>query len=342
MDTPKAAIRHAGAPRGVPAVWGAGRLWFLASVVLAAAVSSMALRPAIGDAGQVGRVTGAQSPSKCLLPALIGLERSSAEGELEDSAAPACTRRLRRGHITIIDPHRRGPLRVVSQAPRARTPIDRRQPVNITLEAAPPLPRGCRAPAFYKVLVHTSRLIVWAIARAHHESATIETYYACTRPHGPKRIIAQAETEGDQSGSSIVQLTSAGVFVGLVEGFGSKDGSSETLAIHDVLSGNSFEIRVSDHPSGYSGSAEPQIQELAKLGSPVGEGANPFVLNTNGDIAWIGETEPSSTQPRQFVLYLHDHHQTREVATGPDISNLAFSGKSLQWRSAGVTHATPA
>jgi hypothetical protein len=276
------------------------------------------------------------------VPALVGLERSPAEGELEPNTHTTCGRLLRQGHLTILDPRRRGPLRVIAQSPRTGTAVARRTRVNLTLRPSPPLPKSCRAPASYKVLVHTPQLVVWTIARAHREGATIETYYACSPPHGAKRAIGRAVTEGEEYSSSLVHLTAAGPYVGLIEEYGSKGGSSETLTIQDARTGETFTIRVSDHPSDYAAGAEPQIEELQQLGNPVGECANPYILNTNGDLAWIGQTEPTPGQPRRDVLYLHDPHQTREVTAAPEITDLAFNGTLLTWRSAGVTHSTPA
>jgi hypothetical protein len=347
MHTRKAAIRHA--PRTLeritaPAVWVAARPRRLASLVLVAGASALALLPTTGTDGQALALTGAhaRSRSACRVPALVGLERSPAEGELEPNPGTACGRLLRRGHLTIRDARRRGPLRVISQTPRTGTPVARRTQVNLTLEPSPPLPKGCRAPAFYKVLVHTPRLVVWKIARGHREAATIETYYACSPPHGVKRAIGRAVTEGEEYSSSLVDLTAAGPYVGLIEAYGSKGGSSETLTVQDARTGETFTIRVSDHPSDYAAGADPQIEELRELGNPVGEGANPYILNANGDLAWIGETEPTPGQPRQHVLYLHDPHQTRQVTAATEITDLAFNGTLLTWRSAGIAYSTAA
>jgi hypothetical protein len=327
-----------------PAARVAARPRRLASLVLVAGASALALLPAAGAAGQALALTSAhaRSRSACRVPGLVGLERSPAEGELEPNTTTACGRLLRRGHLTILDPHRRGPLRVISQSPRAGIPVARRTQVNLTLEPSPPLPKSCRAPTSYKVLVHTPQLVVWEISRAHHEGATIETYYACSPPNGAKRAIGRTVTEGEEYSSSLVDLTAAGPYVGLIEEFGSKGGSSETLTVQDARSGETFTIRVSDHPSDYAAGAEPQIEELQELGNPVGEGANPYILNANGDVAWIGQTEPTPGQPRQDVLYLHEPQETREVAAAPEITDLAFSGRSLTWRSAGVRQSTPA
>jgi hypothetical protein len=267
MRTRKAAIRHA--PRilegiAVPAAWIAARPRRLASLVLVASISALALLPAAGTAGEALALT--------------------------------------RAHVR-------------SQS-------------------------ACRVPARHKALIHTPQLVVWEIARAHREAATITTYYACSPPHGAKRAIGRAATEGEEYGSTIVYLTAAGPYVGLIEVYGSKGGSSETLTVQNARTGETFTIRVSDHPSSYTGGAEPQIQELRELGNPVGEGANPYILNTNGDLAWIGQTEPTPGQPRQDVLYLHDQHQTREVTAAPEITDLTFNGTLLRWRSAGVAHAT--
>jgi hypothetical protein len=202
-------------------------------------------------------------------------------------------------------------------------------------------PSKCRAPAHHKALVHTSRLVVWEISRVEYEVATVETYYACTLPHGPKRVIAQEESELE-GGSSLEGLTSAGVFVGFNERYGSKNGGDERLTVDDVLTGHKFEIVVESYATEYGGGGDRQLPELERLGEPIGKRVHTFVLNGSGDVAWLGETEHSPTKPGQFVLYLHDHHGTRKLASGPDISGLAFIGTSLTWQSAGVAQSAPA
>lgn len=289
-----------------------------------------------------GRVQQLPKLPECHVPRLLGLERAFAAGALRNYLVPECAR-LHLGHITIRHLHRRGRLIVVSQTPRARTPTVGYGSVNVTLAPAPPVPKRCRPPAFYQVLVHTPRLVVWKITRgteAHGSESFIENYYACAPPKGRKRVIATAFSEGTRGGA-IEALSSAGSVVGVTSGSGNQYGSSETLAVYNLKTGRKFHITVSRYSEGSSVPGEGPAG-LAKLGKPVGEGAEPFVLNPNGDVAWLGKIEQPSTQPPQFVLYLHDQHGTRRITAGPNISNLAFAGALLTWESAGVAQSAPA
>ena len=293
----------------------------------------------IGASGQVK-----QYPSlpECRVPRLLGEEADFAEGALGGRLVPECER-LQLGHVTIRHLHSRGPLIVVSQTPRAGTPTVGYRSVKITVAPAPPLPKSCRAPAFYKLLVHASGLLLWKIKRAgtgeNPEEEPTETYYACTPPTGRKRVVANVG-QYPLGGSSIDKLTSAGSFVGLTENVGGQYQSTENLKVDDVLTGRTFEIIVSSSTGGSVGPED--LPELFKLGAPVGQGAQPLVLNSGGDVAWVGETEKSSTQPAQFVLYLHDQHGTRKVAVGPQITGLAFRGSLLTWQSIGTAESAPA
>jgi streptogramin lyase len=289
-----------------------------------------------------GRVQQLPKLPVCHVPRLLGLERAFAAGALHNYLVPECSR-LHLGHITIRQVHRRGRLIVVSQTPRVGTPTVGYGGVNVTLAPAPPIPKRCRPPAFYQVLVDTPRLVVWKIkrgTRAHDTESFTENYYACAPPKGRKRVIATACSQGT-SGGAIEALSSAGSVVGVTSSGGNQYGSSETLAVYNLATGRKFIITVSNYSEGSSSPTEGP-EELAKLGKPAGQGAEPFVLNPNGDVAWLGKTEPSSTQPSQWVVYLHDQHGTRRVTAGPDISNLAFAGTLLTWRSAGVTQSAPA
>jgi hypothetical protein len=324
-------------------ILSARRLWLVASTALTIAVSAMTLNSASVYAGEGVSAPPVQPSSQCEVPRLLGLDRSFAEGELKDDTVDPCAGRLELGHVTVRHPHRRGALIVVSQTPRAGAAIEGPTRVRFTLARAPALPKSCRAPAFYEVFTDTPHLVLWKIIRGHYEEGeATETYYACTPPHGPKRVIAEPEIEGLESGSSIEGLTSAGAFVGFNKIYGSKNGGGETLTVDDVSTGHKFEIVVESYATEYGGGGNKQLPELERLGRPVGKVVHTFVLNASGDVAWLGETEHSPAQPGQFVLYLHDHHGTRKIASGPDITGLAFSGSSLTWQSAGVAQSTPA
>ena len=219
----------------------ARRLWLVASMAFTVAVSAMAVNPAGVYAGEGVGAPGVPPSPQCQVPRLLGLDRSFAERELKEDSVDACAGRLELGHVTVRHPHRRGALIVISQTPRAGTAIEGPTRVRITLARAPALPKSCRAPAFYEVLADTPQLVLWKIIRGHYEEGeATETYYACAPPDGPKRVIAKPEIEGLESGSSIEELTSAGVFVGFNERYGSKNGGGETLTVEDVLNGHKF------------------------------------------------------------------------------------------------------
>jgi hypothetical protein len=96
---------------------------------------------------------------RCTVADLIGIDRAFATEALEDyrpfakeSDNSSCEGRVVLGHITIRHRHRRGPLIVVSQAPRAGTLTEGYLRVNLELEPVPEVPGSCHAPAFYPVL----------------------------------------------------------------------------------------------------------------------------------------------------------------------------------------------
>jgi len=87
--------------------------------------------------------------------------------------------------------------------------------------------------------------------------------------------------------SSIDKLTSAGSFVGLTENVGGQYQSTENLKVDDVLTGRTFEIIVSSSTGGSVGPED--LPELFKLGAPVGQGAQPLLLNSGGDVPGWGK-----------------------------------------------------
>ena len=129
--------------------------------------------------------------------------------------------------------------------------------------------RSCRAPASHKLLVHTSTVIVWKLARPSRESPdgeipATETYYGCVPPDGPKRVIVRAQTWLEEA-SRITRLISAGSFVAATKATGGKYGSGETLTIRNVRSGGAFQIMVSNEASDYEGGGgEQQLPEARK------------------------------------------------------------------------------
>ena len=194
--------------------------------------------------------------------------------------------------------------------------------------------------------MHTSRLIVWKIARASRESRNGEvpatvTYYGCAPPHGQARDRSSGIVVEETS--RITRLISAGSCVAATEAAGGKSGSRETLTVRDVSRGATFRITLSEEASDYEGAGEEQaLPELESLGSPVGVGMDGLALDARGDVAWVGRTESSSEQPQQLVLYLHDRRGTREVAVGQEITGLDFRDSMLMWRSAGLAQSTQA
>jgi len=274
--------------------------------------------------------------SVCRVPRLLGLERGYAEEEISRPAS-GCAR-LRLTHVVIRHTHHRGALIVVSQVPRAGTPISGHGGVRITLAPAPPFPAGCRAPTLYLTPIDAPRLIAWEVTHSGESGNGVteerrEKLYACVPPEGPKRLIGEV-------GEGPLELVSAGSFIAFLESYGGEGGRGETLHLYDVLAGRSLEISVSRF--GAEGEAEAPAAELVALGEPLGRGAESVALDASGDLAWVGETEQSPTQPRQFVLYLRDQHGTRKLAVSSAIANVAFSGSELTWTAAGVEQSAPA
>jgi streptogramin lyase len=277
---------------------------------------------------------------RCPVPDLIGMDRAFATDALEDYRPfseeldnESCEGRVVLGHITVRRRHRRGPLIVVSQAPRAGTLTEGYLRVNLELAPVPEVPSSCRAPAFYPVLVRKPRLVVWSVTTGEHSESTA-TYYGCIPPHGRIRAISRLGEEST-GGSSVRKLISAGPFVGFTVSGGDQYGGSKDLDVYDVATGRSLLNVIVEEYS--ISSSISWAAELARLGKPIGLGAQTFVLNANGDVAWLGQTEASPTQAREFVLYLHDRHGTRRVTVGPQITGLAFMGSLLTWQAAGAT-----
>jgi hypothetical protein len=207
---------------------------------------------------------------------------------------------------------------------------------------------SCRAPAGHRPLVHTPRLVLWKVGRPGKpqspsgELPATTTAYACVPPRGPTRLIARAGRWLEE-GEQITRLRSAGSTVGTVVYESGKYGSSETLIADEVASGRRFMLALSSEPSSYEGvSGDQQILELERIGTPVGFGVAVYAVGVGGDVAWVGRTVASASQPSQSVLYLHDERETRIVAVGSQITGLAFRGSLLTWDAAGVTQSTQA
>jgi virginiamycin B lyase len=276
---------------------------------------------------------------QCHVPRLLGLERVFAEIALEDRLAPECER-LSIGHVTVRHLHRRGRMIVVSQTPRAGTATVGYRGVRITLEPAPALPKACRAPAFYKLLVDTSQLIVWEVKKRsgpYPEEEFTDTDYACAPPDGHKRVVG-AGFSGGTCGGTVLELVSAGSSVAVDESGGCQYGSSETLKVFDLRNGHEFETTVDSEVSGVN----EELPALATLGTPVGYGAHAIAVDPSGDVAWVGETEAKAGRSAESVLYLHDQQGTRRLATGSQITDVAFVGTTLSWMSGGVVASTDA
>jgi hypothetical protein len=279
----------------------------------------------------------------CRVPNLVGLDRAFAEEAVNADPNADCEGKLEFGHISIRRMRRLGRLIVVSQTPRAGSSADRLQRVSVELERVPQVPPHgtCRVPAFDRPVVRSSQLLMWEVTLGAPDEST-ETYYACTRPHGPTRVVDRA-SENLGGGESVEHLTSAGPFVGFCLSYGSKQGGGASVQTYDVLSGRTtFAITADSYFSGYAGGAGPQLlPELETLGRPVGRGVHGLVLNVHDDVAWLGETEQSTGQPSDVVLYLHDAHGTRMIEASRAISKLALNGPLLTWESEGKGKSSP-
>ncbi len=307
------------------------RLAALALAICVSAALGAGASPAAAARAAVGGLAATQG---CRVPRLLGLERGYAEGALAEPPAPGCVR-LVIGHVSVRHLRRRARMIVVSQTPRAGTPTVGHERIRITLEPAPPLPSTCRAPAYYRLLVDTPTLIVWQIKRGERPDPLeefTETDYACAPPKGPKRSVASSFSYLT-CGGAVEQLVWGGSFVAVAESSGCQYGSSQTLGVIEVRSGRRFEVTID---GSRSGAREEEVPELAKLGAPVGFGAEQLALDPSGDVAWVGQTEAKTGPTGESVLYLHDAHGLRRVAAGPQISDVAFHGSLLTWKLDGV------
>lgn len=50
------------------------------------------------------------------------------------------------------------------------------------------------------------------------------------------------------------------------------------------------------------GGSDDELPALAKLGIPVGYGADPIALDSRRDVAWVGETEAKAGQPAEDLI----------------------------------------
>ncbi len=126
----------------------------------------------------------------------------------------------------------------------------------------------------------------------------------------------------------------AGHYLAYVTNYGSKYGASETLTVEDVMNGSVTEIATDNDSSGYVGGVGGALQlpELERLGPPLGRGVYEFALGTNGDVAWVGDTEVAAGMPAQAVLYLSGRRHIEKLAVGQRIDGLHFSGPLLRWQ----------
>lgn len=291
---------------------------------------------------RVARLTAAgdlhQFPPRpvCHIPSVLGMERPFALALLNDELTPGC--RVSSGRVRILGGGR-GQLIAVAQSPRAGSPTEGYARVSFVLkrESPKPPPRTCRAPSFFKVLVRSSRLVVWkAVDGGPDESS--EAFYACVPPHGVTRTIAS--TYDDLSGgTSLEQLTHAGSTVAYVLSSGSKYGGDQRLVVQRVPRGRKLSIATDDYDSGYVAGAEsPKLPRLERTGQPVGRGVHGLALDSRGDVAWLGTVSDASGKAQELVLYLHDGCGLHRVAAGPAISGLTLRGGALSWTDGGVAH----
>jgi hypothetical protein len=291
-------------------------------------------------AGPSGPLTQFPPRPKCEAPALIGLDRVFAEQAVLGNRTSGCEERVLLGHVHFVSAHRAGLYVVVSQSPRAGAASDGYLRVSFDLERESPIPPPgvCQAPRFFQRLVTSTQLIVWKAIPGTPEDW--ETYYGCVPPRGPVRTIATTD-EYTVDGSSVGPLASAGHLLGFVFTSGGRDGGGQSLEIYDVAAGQRMFSVTTDASGPYNGGPEP-LPELRRLGSPVGRGVYGFVLDANGDIAWLGRAEGSPAESQSLVLYIHDHSGTRKLSVAREINKLAFQGGQLTWEANGAQYSAPA
>lgn len=283
-----------------------------------------------------GAVIQYPPPARCHVPRLIGLERGFAEDALENYKVPACNR-LEVTHVGIRPRHRHGRMIVVSQTPRPGTSFAGYRDIHIALEAAPPLPRGCRPPAYYSLIAHNGQLIAWKVTRATGEDGEefTETYYACAPPDGRKLVLGSAFS-ALTCGGSVYQLRFVGDFAALVESSGCQYGSSTTVHVLDVRNARAANVTVAEVGEGELSEGPG---DLLPFGGPVGVGAQSLALNEHGDVAWVGESrERKGGPPAQMVLYARDSNGIRRVTSAPAITDVAFTDGQLVWQEGTITH----
>jgi hypothetical protein len=302
----------------------------LATLVAVTLASAAVLPPAAPG----HRASAVKRPSPCLIPRLLGLERDVAEAELKLYAKQeAPCRSLKLAHVTIRHTDRHGAFVVVSQTPGAFTTVRGRRDISITVTRSPPLPRDCRLPTLYRMVLETPQLISWEVRRSGVGDAQTGEIFACVRPLGPKRLITEV-------GVALYTLIASGHFMAFINDYGSRYSGGESIIVDDVLGGATSEIQIGR--LGAAGDAKAPPEDLAKLGEPVGTGAAIFALGPGGELAWVGRTASSAGDPAQFVLYLRDADGTRKLAVSAEIDGVAFDGSELTWEAAGVAAAAPA
>jgi streptogramin lyase len=276
---------------------------------------------------------------KCQAPALVGLDRAFAENAVLGDMTAGCEERVLLGRVRFTRTNHPGSYLVVSQTPRAGASTEGYIRVALKLERESPIPppRVCTTPPFFQRVVRSPHLIVWTSTTGDYTEST-ETYYGCVPPHGTTRKIISTEQQTTDS-SSLNALAYAGHLFGFVLSSGGKGGGGESLEIYDVSTGQRFLSLTTEAFAPYGEGPEPI--ELQGLGSPVGRGVQTFVLDARGDIAWVGRTEHSSTEPQMLVLYLHDQGGTRKLAVAHEIRKLAFHGSLLTWEAEGSPRSTP-
>ena len=292
-----------------------------------------------------GLVTQYPPRTRCPVPDVLGYDHGFAASTLQfyrpfpdgpEHANSECGERVRLGPITIAADHRSAPLVAVSQTPRPGTLTEGYVRVAVVLDHVPPRPRSCHVPHGYRVQARTAQLLVWRAYDGEPTNGT-ETDYGCVRPHGRVRLIdRQGETL--EGGSGVTRMIAAGHFVAYAVTGGSKYGGGATITVYDLERGHAtFEVPVDAYSSGYvQGSPEPNLPGLERLGGPVGRGVDELVLDTPGDVAWVGNSEAKSPQLREAVLYLHDHGGLRKLAVASHISMLTFRGNILTWQQEGI------
>ncbi len=189
--------------------------------------------------------------------------------------------------------------------------------------------KPCRAPKHHKVLADTRDLVMWSVERHGSEIEFEQTVFACMPPRGRTVVVGRAVQSTPQGGTGI-SVESAGSFIAVETSSGDAGASSEELTLDNVRDGRSTEI-VYFYGNNTSAPPGPTPEPLDALGPPFGFGIDEFAVDANGDVAWVGSSEPAAGKPGLQVLYVDDARGIHRVAATTTLELLGFRRGQVRW-----------